>query len=106
MAKNILNPLQSARLVNYIEKNYVLFGLSDPAFAKKASEELNIYAVTSHIVTRRELLGIKPNYERVYKKNDDSAVLQEYMAALEKRVTALEFELAAMKNRPFDAAKK
>lgn len=106
MAKNILNPLQSARLVNYIEKNYALSGLSDPAFAKQASEELNIHAVTSHIVTRRELLGIKPNYDRAYRKSSGSDVLQEYMAALEKRVTALEFELATMKSRPSDAPKK
>lgn len=102
-----LNMLQSAQLINYIQQNYAQYNLHDEKFAKKASEELGFKCSFWAVHQRREMLGI-PATAKVHaaKKISDTKAVEEYIAALEKRVTTLEFELAALKNRPYDSYKK
>jgi len=93
MIKNNLNMIENARLVGYIEKNYKLFCITDEAFAKKAEKDLGFHVVLGNVRTRREALGIEATYEfGGARKPRADAVLQfqEYVAALEKRITALE----------------
>ena len=107
-----LNILQSAQLLNYIRDNYAAFELSDKDFAAKASQELGFHCSFWNVNQRRELLGIQATAKvmaakkKATKKKSIAEDLQDYIAALEKRVTSLEFEIAALKNRPFDAYKK
>lgn len=106
MAKHFLGVLQSAQLVNYIQNNYAAFGLGDKEFAAKATEELGFQCTFNNVYDRRSLLGIPATAVAQFKKKKAVAEdLQDYIAALEKRVTSLEFAIAALKNRPFDHKK-
>ena len=106
MAKHFLGVIQSAQLVNYIQNNYAEFGLSDKEFAAKATEELGFQCTFNNVYDRRTLLGIPATAKvRVIKEITDIEPLRHYAAELEKRIITLEFEVAALKNRPFDYKK-
>lgn len=96
MATNRLSMLENAKLVNYISEHFAASGLSEVAFAAKATEALGFAVNKDHVGSRRNELGIPANVAP--KSADVSDVLQmiydltQKIADLKERVLALEFK--------------
>ena len=91
-----LSMLENAKLVNYIQEHFSASGMTEGAFAEKASEALGFAVNRDHVGSRRVQLGLPAN--GVPKSADVSDVLgmiydlTQKLADLKERVHALEFK--------------
>ena len=95
MARKILNGLnmvQSARLINLIDNEYVSSKLTNTPFAEHATKVLGYCVTAGHVAARLEQMDIPSNGRPAATKTKpgDMAALHDMMAALEKRIDTIE----------------
>lgn len=101
--RNQLNAVQTARLVNLIEAEYVLSDKNDAEFAAYAAEKLGREVTEHNVQYMRAQLGIKSRIDRVAEQNAtkkklsrgvDIDALLALVKTLEDRVVALEAKVS------------
>lgn len=85
---NRLSAKDSFRVSTYVQENYVAAGLSDIAFAKKASEDLGIH-LTAHNIAGARLIFDLPSTRLAEKPSSDPGIRRELQEAV-IRIAALE----------------
>ena len=91
---NKLTMVQSAKLVDLIDHEFVSSGMFDIAFAEHASKVLGFPVIDRHVKSRREAMDIKTperkKQERIVARPMDITAMQELVSGLEKRIELLE----------------
>jgi len=93
--RNSLSTVQSARLVNLIETEFVSSGKSDEDFGKYASEKLGFEVNPRNVHTRRGELGI-PSHREAAKAAGSILIEPERIEALERQLAADRREFAGL----------
>lgn len=87
--RRTLSLVESAKLINLINNEFVSSKLTDEAFAKHATEKLGFEVLDRHVHTRRVELGLPSLRERPVEPPD--------LLAFAERVTTLERTVAAQR---------
>lgn len=88
MAKNQLDMLKSAKLIQFIADNYENTNASDTEFAKLATKELGFPVNNTHIETRRSRMGIPAT--KIMRIAQSKEAMLNLLLQLERRIQALE----------------
>lgn len=94
--RKTLSPIESFRLMQYIELNYASLRLNDPDFAKKAAEDLQLPQVNeNHVALRRNELGIPSHKEMLATAAKQGILLtEEELGKINRRLEHLEVAMA------------
>jgi len=87
-----LGMVHSARLVTFIETEYLKSGLGDAEFAEKASKALGFSVNAYHVKNRRDELGIVSGREQAHREASRTVIAR--VEALEADVLWLKAKLA------------
>lgn len=94
-----LSPLERYSFMDLIKNEYASKGLSDPEFARYASEKLGIPISSATVGDHRKMLNIPPSY-RATGGPSSNAAISELLENLEARLGRIEAELGILPKRP------